>query len=248
MEIRFENLLDWAKYHWIQAMDLLTIPIQVNSDQTITSLWSVPKDFTPGQTDAVILAHGAGNDMNHPFMVTYQQGLAQAGLLSITFNFPYKELGRKAPDRPALLLQTWNAVVQALKAHPSLHPRRLFLGGKSMGGRMASLAVAEGLPCDGLVFLGYPLHPPKQPEKARTDHWPQIGCPSLFIEGTRDSLCDLDLLHQNLSKLKGPSTLMTVEGGDHSFKTPKSLRTDPDTIHLEVIEKIRQWINDHPCE
>jgi len=125
-------------------MDPLKIPIQISSDHQVSSLWSVPKDFTQGQTDAVILAHGAGNDMNHPFMVSYQQGLAQAGLLSITFNFPYKELGRKAPDRPPILIQTWKAVVRGLNEHPTLKPRRLFLGGKSMGGRIASLGRLGG--------------------------------------------------------------------------------------------------------
>ena len=230
----------------IQAMQQSLIPILVGPDHTVSSIWSVPENFTQGQTDAVILAHGAGNDMHHPFMATYHEGLANAGLLSIKFNFPYKELGRKAPDRPALLLQSWAAVVQGLKDHPTLKPRRLFLCGKSMGGRIASMAVAEGLPCDGLIFLGYPLHPPKQPAKARTDHWPNIRCPSLFFEGTRDSLCDLDLLRTALPTLGGPFTLIPVEGGDHSFKVPKSTSSAPDTIHGAVIREITDWIGSLP--
>lgn len=111
---------------------------------------------------------------------------------------------------------------------------------------MASMAVAEGLPCDGLIFLGYPLHPPKQPEKARTDHWLTIRCPSLFIEGTRDSLCDLDHLRNALPKLGGPSTLVTLEGGDHSFKVPKTKQPYPDAIHRDVIQSITQWISSSP--
>lgn len=227
-------------------METFHLPISVGSDQTVSSLWTIPKNYTQGQGDAVILAHGAGNDMHHPFMTTYHEGLANAGFLSIKFNFPYKELGKKAPDRPALLLQTWVAVAQTLKDHPTLRPLRLFLGGKSMGGRIASIAVAEGLPCNGLIFLGYPLHPPKQPEKARIDHWPNIRCPSLFIEGTRDSLCDLDLLRSALPKLRGPSTLITVEGGDHSFKAPKSMHSDPDAVYGHVIQEINGWIGSLP--
>lgn len=223
-------------------MDTFHLPISVGSDQTVSSIWSIPKNYAQDRGDAVILAHGAGNDMHHPFMSAYHQGLAQAGLLSIVFNFPYKEQGRKAPDRPAILLATWAAVVQKLRDDPRLEPHRLFLGGKSMGGRIASMAVAEGLRCDGLIFLGYPLHPPKQPDKARTDHWPKIHCPSLFIEGTRDSLCDLDLLKACLPRLGGPSTLITLDGGDHSFKVPKSKNPDPDAIHAAVIPKITDWI------
>lgn len=228
-------------------MNPLLIPVSVGPDQTVSSIWSVPENFVPGQSDAVILAHGAGNDMDHVFMKTYHEGLANAGLLSIKFNFLYKEHGRKAPDRPALLLATLKAVVQKLKDHPTFTPRRLFLGGKSMGGRIASMAVAEGFPCEGLIFLGYPLHPPKQPEKARTDHWPQIQCPSLFIEGTRDSLCDLDRLRKTRSLLGGPSTLITLEGGDHSFKVPKIINPDPDALHRDVIRGITEWIGTLPA-
>lgn len=228
-------------------MNSLRIPVSIGPDQTISSIWSVPENFVSDQSDAVILAHGAGNDMDHFFMTTYHEGLANAGLLSIKFNFLYKEHGRKAPDRPALLLLTLKAVVQKLKDQPNLTPRRLFLCGKSMGGRIVSMAVAEGLPCAGLIFLGYPLHPPKQPEKARTDHWPQIQCPSLFIEGTRDSLCDLDLLRKTRPLLGGPSTLITLEGGDHSFKVPKIINPDPDALHRDVIRGITEWIGILPA-
>ena len=164
--------------------------ITVKPGVEITSVWAIPDD-APGRSDAIILAHGAGNDMHHAFTSFFHQAFARAGLLSVKFNFPYTESGRKAPDRPALLEQTWLAIAQAVKDHESWRPRRLFLVGKSMGGRIASLAVAHGLDCDGLVFLGYPLHPAKQTNKTRTEHWPDIHCPTLFLQGTRDSLCDL---------------------------------------------------------
>lgn len=225
-------------------MQSLNIPIEISPDHRVSAIWTVPENYVAGRSDAVILAHGAGNDMHHPFMTTYHEGLAQSGFLSIKFNFPYKELGKKAPDRPALLLKTWAAVVQRLRNDSKFAPRHLFLGGKSMGGRMASIAVAEGVLCDGLFFLGYPLHPPKQPEKARIDHWPQIPCPSLFVEGTRDSLCDLDLLRSSLPRLGGPSTLITLDGGDHSFKRPKTENDDSDATHHKVIQEVTSWIQE----
>ena len=209
----------------------------------ITSVWSIPDNFVPDRSDAIILAHGAGNDMNHPFMSYFHEAFARAGLLSVKFNFPYTEAGRKAPDRPAVLEQTWRAVVETVMSHEAMQPRRLFLAGKSMGGRIASLAVAHGLPCDGLIFLGYPLHPPKQTGKSRTEHWPDIHCSTLFLEGTRDTLCDLHLLQSLLPLLSGSSTLKVIEGGDHSFKVPKSLNRPQDQVYGDMVHTVIDWMS-----
>lgn len=213
------------------------------NDTDITSVWTITEHFIPGESDAIFLAHGAGNDMNHPFMSYFHEAFARAGLLSVKFNFPYTEAGRKAPDRPAVLEQTWRAVVEMVMSHEAMQPRRLFLAGKSMGGRIASLAVAHGLPCDGLIFLGYPLHPPKQTGKSRTDHWSDIHCPTLFLEGTRDTLCDLHLLESLLSHLSGPSTLKVIEGADHSFKVPKSLNRPQDQVYEDMVHTVIDWMN-----
>jgi predicted alpha/beta-hydrolase family hydrolase len=215
--------------------------ITVQPGVDITSVWAIPHQYVPGQSDAIILAHGAGNDMHHPFMTTFHQAFARAGLLSVKFNFPYTEQGRKAPDRPALLEQTWRAVHESAISDP-LSPTRLFLGGKSMGGRIASLAVAHGLECVGLIFLGYPLHPPKQPDKVRSEHWPAVQCPTLFLEGTRDSLCDLALLESLLPQLAGPATLKIIEGGDHSFKVPKSQNESQEAVFEDMMAATLKWM------
>jgi predicted alpha/beta-hydrolase family hydrolase len=215
--------------------------ITVQPGVDITSVWAIPDQYVPGQLDAIILAHGAGNDMHHPFMTTFNQAFARAGLLSVKFNFPYTEQGRKAPDRPALLEQTWQAVYQTVNSD-DLSPKKLFLAGKSMGGRIASLTVAQGLECAGLIFLGYPLHPPKQPEKARTKHWPDIPCPTLFLEGTRDSLCDLSLLESALPLLAGPATLKIIEGGDHSFKVPKAQNQSQEAVFEDITATTLDWM------
>lgn len=220
--------------------------IRVRPGTDITALWAMPDRFVPGQSDAIILAHGAGNDMHHPFMRCFHRAFARAGLLSVTFNFPYTESGRKAPDRPAVLEQTWVAVASAVRHHPSWRPGRLLLGGKSMGSRMASLAVAHGLPCDGLVFLGYPLHPARQPDRIRTGHWPDIHCPALFLPGTRDALCDLDLLQAQLPQLAGPAALKIVAGGDHGFKVPKVLGLEQDSVYRGMIRATLDWMDRLP--
>jgi predicted alpha/beta-hydrolase family hydrolase len=227
-------------------MQIIQRHIAVQPGTDITSVWAIPDHFAPGQIDAIILAHGAGNDMNHPFMSYFHEALAEAGLLSIKFNCPYTEQSRKAPDRPALLEQTWVAIANAVANDDNWRPRRLLLAGKSMGGRMASLAIAKGLPCAGLIFLGYPLHPPKQPDKIRTEHWPAIHCPALFLEGTRDALCNLELLKSLLPQLAGPLELKNIAGGDHSFKLPKSLGQDQDAIYAEMTQAILGWIGGLP--
>ena len=216
--------------------------ITVQPGLDITSVWAIPDEFASGQTDAIILAHGAGNDMNHPFMSYFHEAFARGGLLSVKFNFPYTEQGRKAPDRPALLEKTWVAIANAVMNDDNSCPRRLFLAGKSLGGRISSLAVAHGLACDGLVFLGYPLHPPKQTEKTRTEHWPAIHCPVLFLQGTRDTLCDLDVLQALLPRLAGPADLKIIEGGDHSFKVPKSLGQDQGAVFAAMSQTASEWM------
>ncbi len=221
-------------------MKLIERKIPVTGDKTVTSVWAMPEGYDRRQ--GVILAHGAGSDMHHPFISFIHQRLAQRGLLAVKFNFPYKEAGRKAPDRVPLLLATWRAVIDAVRQDDSLAPGQLFLAGKSMGGRIASLAVAEGEPCDGLIFLGYPLHPPGKPDRLRADHLSRITCPMLFIQGSRDRLCDLEKLREVLQTLSAPVTLHVIEGGDHSFKVPKRMGRSEDEVWREIALVMGNWI------
>ena len=226
---------------------LLVRQIAVAPGTTVSSEWAVPEPSGPAADGkGLILAHGAGNDMTHPFLGFIQQGLADAGVLCVKFNFPYKEAGSKAPDRPALLHQTWQAVIEAVRGDAVLAPRQLFIGGKSMGGRIASLLAAQSTACDGLVFLGYPLHPAGRPQRLRTEHWPDIRCPALFIAGTRDALCDLDLLHGELATLGSPATVHEIPEGDHSFKVPAALKRSQDTVWSEILGRVREWILQQP--
>lgn len=195
-----------------------------------------------GLRAAILLAHGAGADMDHPFLCAVHEGLALRGAVVLKFNFAYTEAGRKAPDRPQVLLATLRAARDALAARPEVRGLPLVLSGKSMGGRIASHAAALGDPADGLVFFGYPLHPIGWPKALRDAHLGDVGCPMLFIEGTRDPLCDLSLLRPVLARLSPRTTLHVIEDGDHSFHVRRSSgRTDGQALE-EAIDAAARWI------
>jgi hypothetical protein len=214
------------------------ITIRVDESRSVSGVLHVPSKRSG---DALILAHGAGNDMTAPLLVAVAEGLAARGVTVLRFNFLYKELGKKAPDAMPKLELVYQAAIERMRAEK---PKRLFLGGKSMGGRVASMHVAKGTACDGLVFLGYPLHPAGHPEKLRDAHLPQIKAPMLFIEGTRDALCDLALLRPVLARLKKRASMHVVDGGDHSFELLKSAGRTRESVHAEIITAIQGWIAD----
>jgi len=180
--------------------------------------------------------------MHNPFLSFVHEALARRGLLTVKFNFPYKELGRRAPDPMLRLSATWRAVVNALRQDRDLAPNRLFLGGKSMGGRVMSHLAAEGMACDGLVLLGYPLHPAGKPERPRAEHLARITCRTLFVQGTRDPLCDLSLLDPVLSSLGARATLRRIEGGDHSFALLKRQGRQQHAVWEEIVEVVEAWV------
>lgn len=195
-----------------------------------------PKGFT----SAAILAHGAGGNMESRLLVELQRRLAADSVAAMRFNFLYSESRKRAPDRRAHLEACWRSVADWTRS--TLAPRNLFLGGKSMGGRMASHLAAEGYPLDGLFFLGYPLHPPGKTDSLRKDHLLQIRAPMLFVSGSRDPLCRLELLEPVIRALGGRATLHVIDEGDHSFKVPKRLRRDEAEIANEVYNVLHRWI------
>jgi predicted alpha/beta-hydrolase family hydrolase len=187
----------------------------------------------------VALAHGAGAGMNGDFLVTVAAGLVQRGLGVCRFNFPYVERGRKSPDREPVLEETWRAVL----AHVSdVHEGRLIIGGKSMGGRIASQVVAEGARCDGLLFLGYPLHPPGKPERLRRAHLESVSAPMLFVAGTRDALCRLAPLQETVRALGKRAEVEIIDDGDHSFRVSRSSGRTTAAAWEEVTRKSAAWI------
>ena len=189
----------------------------------------------------LVLGHGAGAGMSHPFMGALAEELAAAGVATFRYQFPYMQERRRVPDSPAVLTATVVAAVRAAaEAAPGLP---LLAGGKSMGGRMTSQAAAER-PLDavrGLVFFGFPLHPPKRPGTKRGEHLAKVGVPMLFLQGTRDELADLNLLGPITTKLGSQATLHIVEGADHSFHVlKKSGKSDAEVLG-ELAETTASW-------
>src|SRR5213594_1738226 len=168
----------------------------------VSAVVALPPGFRrPGRTPAVILAHGAGSNMTNPFLSSVHAGLAREGLIAVKFNFPYTEARRRAPDPRPVLQRCYRAVVDAVLGDRRLAPPWVAIGGKSLGGRIASYVAADGAPVRGLLFLGYPLHPAGRPEQLRADHLPGVALPMLFVQGTRDALCDLERLRPVLARL-----------------------------------------------
>jgi predicted alpha/beta-hydrolase family hydrolase len=188
----------------------------------------------------VVLAPGAGAGMRHEFMQFFAEGLAGRGLSVVRFDFAYMEKGRRSPDRQPVLEETYRAVVHELRA--DLEPARLVLGGKSMGGRIASHVVAAGEAADGLVFLGYPLHPPGKPERLRDAHLYDIEVPMLFVEGTRDPFCPLTTLEHVRKKITAATEVYVVEDGDHSLKVRKSSGRSTEQAWRDAIDAIADWL------
>lgn len=205
-----------------------------------TSAGTIPLKLDgSGSETAVILAHGAGAGMDHSFMVTVADMLSEE-VEVVRFNFGYIEAGRKAPDRQPVLEETYRRVAEHVRSE--LGSRRLILGGKSMGGRIASHIAATGTACEGLVFLGYPLHPPGRPERLRDAHLYDVTVPMLFVEGTRDPFCPLEALERVRANLKAPTGLVVIEDGDHSFRVRKSSgRTDEEALS-ELVDAVKGWI------
>jgi predicted alpha/beta-hydrolase family hydrolase len=182
------------------------------------------------------LAHGAGADMNHVFMTTLATGLAEAGIGTLRFNFPFTEQKKMRPDSPAVAHQAIEAAIdKALALYPSLP---VFVSGKSFGGRMSSqyLAINQRKDVKGLIFYGFPLHPAGKPSTDRAEHLKDVKVPMLFLQGTKDTLATWDLIEAVCKPLK-KATLVKLEGADHSFKAGKKV----DTMPL-LIEATRNWV------
>lgn len=173
-------------------------------------------DRAAGDALAVfVCGHGAGSDMNHRGTLQLSRVLCAQGFDVVRFNFPYRDRGSRVPDRMPVLQASFSSVV--MKVRERLPGKRLLIGGRSMGGRVASMLAAEGFGCDGLLLFAYPLHPAGNPEKLRDAHLPQIQVPVLCINGTRDALCDQRLMEQALKKVHTRWQMHWLEGEDHSF-------------------------------
>ena len=195
----------------------------------------------PKAETLLVLAHGAGAGMRHPFLEALAQELAAVHVATLRYQFPYMEHRRKVPDVPNVLTATVRAAVRtAVEQAPDLP---LFAGGKSMGGRMTSQAAAQQ-PLDnvrGLAFVGFPLHPPGRPGTERAEHLARVNVPMLFLQGTRDQFAHLDLLRPQCSNLGPRASLHVVEGADHSFHVLKSSGTTDAKVMTGLAQTVASW-------
>jgi predicted alpha/beta-hydrolase family hydrolase len=191
----------------------------------------------------LILGHGAGAHQTSGFMVAFANALAERGIDIVTFNFIYTELRRRIPDPNARLESCWRAVIETVQSRITSHAGRLAIGGKSMGGRIASqVAAGESLGLAGLVFLGYPLHPPGRPDRLRAAHLGDVKAPMLFVQGTRDPFGTPAELQPIISQLDPAADLFVVEGGDHSFKVPRGAGVKQSDVHRAIQDRIENWL------
>ena len=219
----------------------LRIEIEESGRDPVSAILTVPETVVAG----CVLGHGAGAGMQHEFMGLVTKALASRGVSVLRYNFPYMQAGRRAPDRQAVLLQTVRAAVAEARGQMGDVP--LFAGGKSMGGRMTSIAQSkEPLPdINGLVFLGFPLHAAGRPGVDRAAHLDDVDVPLLFVQGSRDRLADIELIRSLVEgRLRDRAELAEIQQGDHSLRVPKRVGRTQAEILDEAAEAIFDWMSE----
>ena len=218
-----------------------SLTIRLSETETVSALLSLPQNARA----CYVLAHGAGAGMHHSFLSSVSSGLAERGIATLRYQFPFTERGSKRPDSAPVAHAAVRAAVT--HAHSLLPDLPLFAGGKSFGGRMTSQAQAKGaLPqINGLIFLGFPLHPANQPSQERAAHLAQVTCPMLFLQGTRDQLAEVELIRSVTDNLGDRATLQLFADADHSFHVPvRSGQTDQQVL-TSLCDAIGAWIATH---
>lgn len=218
------------------------VRVEISPTRSVTALvYPAAQQRRAGIT--LILGHGAGAGQTSDFMVDFARALTTRGIDIVTFNFVCIEQGRRLPDPTARLEDCYRTVIEAVLNREELSNNRLAIGGKSMGGRIASRVAARAVgELLGLVFLGYPLHPPGRPDRLRAKHLWQIKAPMLFIQGSRDAFGTSDELRPIINQLHPPSELYAVEGGDHSFKVPKKSGIKQEDVYRNIQDDIASWL------
>jgi len=221
----------------VTARAEMTWQVPVGSERT-TIAWDPPGGDSVRAV--FVCAHGAGGQMNDRSILAVTRALRERGIGTVRFNFLYRERKSGRPDPMPKLRECYEAVVASVRKE--LAPQTLVVGGRSMGARAASMLVADGAACDGLLLLAYPLHPPGQPGKLRVEHLPRIAVPVLCVNGTRDPFCDQALMKRTLAGLGANWQMLWLAGADHSFHVLKSSgRTDGDVLE-EVAAAGEKWL------
>ena len=220
---------------------MTTWTIDVGSETTSAAYDPAPNG---DHSTVFVCAHGAGGNMNDKGVLTVTRALGERGLDIVRFNFLYKEKRSGRPDPMPKLEETTAAVVARVRAE--LRPRTLIIGGRSMGGRAASMLAAKGFDCSGLLLLAYPLHPAGRPDQLRDAHLPSIRVPVLCANGTRDALCTPALMNNVLERITTPWQMLWLDGADHSFHVLKSSGRTDGQVMTEVADAVETWVSTLP--
>lgn len=217
----------------------LAVPHEV---ERVAALWDRPAGRARARS--VLLAHGSGADMHSAFLESMAVGLCARGFAVLRFRYPYmermaREGVRRPPDRSPVLEAAHSAVLESLLERDD--GRRPILAGKSLGGRMSTHLAAKGAEAAGLVLFGYPLHPARRTQRPRSEHFPALVQPALFLQGTRDDLCDLELLRAALAGYGGRATLEVLEGADHGFDVLVRSGRRREEVHAQLLEAVDRW-------
>jgi predicted alpha/beta-hydrolase family hydrolase len=220
-------------------------PIAIDVDgASVSAVYARPDDVLA----TIVVAHGAGAGKEHPFMSGFTRAMNALGYATLRFNFLYREAGRRFPDRPPVAIATWRAVMDAAAARASAAGRPgepIWASGKSFGGRMASMAVADGMPAAGLVFLGYPLHAPGKPEKPRDEHLPGITVPMLFLQGRNDPFAiPNEQLDDVVRRIGRNARLDWIADANHSFEV-KGAKRPAAEIGASLAAPVAAFIGEH---
>jgi predicted alpha/beta-hydrolase family hydrolase len=208
----------------------------------VSAVLGVPQWWPTGQRVGVVFAHGLGRDMSDPVLEFLQNALTERRCLTMRFNFPFGETGKKRPDDAEVLQRTFRAAIATMSQDPNAAPARLFLGGKGIGGAVAASLAGDRARVDGAFFMGFPLHPPGKPELVSPEELFRVISPMLFLQGERDRQCDLDLLRRTLTRVGAPTTLQVIGEADHHFKVLKKSHRTEEEVQEELLACIYAWV------
>jgi predicted alpha/beta-hydrolase family hydrolase len=220
----------------------IALPEPVHGLGKVSAVLGVPRWWPTGARVGVVIAHGSGADLSDPLVEHLHSQLTERRYLCLRFNFPFAEAGKKRPDSVPVLRRVFRAAISALGRDPNAAPAHLFLGGKGLGGRIAADLAGTRVRVDGLFLLGFPIHSQGKPEKVRADELFRVVSPMLFLQGTRDRTCDLDVLRRTLYRVGAPTTLHVCQEADRHFKLPKRSRRSEEDVREELLGAVDGWL------
>lgn len=220
----------------------IRLPEPVHGLEDVSGVLGVPRWWPTGSRVSVVIGHGATDSMDDPVLAHVHRELTERRYLTLRFNYPFAEAKKKRPDSLPVLRRTLRAAITALGRDPTAAPAHLFLGGKGLGGQVAADLASTRVRVDGLFLMAYPLHPQGKPEKSNPDQLFRIVSPVLFIQGSRDRTCELELLRNTLTRVGAPTSLFVSEDADRHFKVAKKFGRPEDEVRDELAGALDEWI------